>query len=332
MALMENKSALRRYVEATRQAAGEVPRDAINGFFAHEAAINIVHPFNKVGGVEGYVDIFLAPLTAAFENLQRSAYIAMAGRFENDDWVSVTGHYAGKFRSSWLGIAPTGDLEYLRYGEFHRMVDGVAVESYIYLDIPALMIKTRQWPIKGSVGSERGYTGLLPGPVSQDGLQWQLNSDEHSAVTLKNMQEMLLGLATPDEAWRGYWSKHMLWHGPAAFGAFVGIEDFAAFQVPFENTFSEWVSGIHEGSRTRHFCRMADGDYACIGGWPSLNAVQIKTFLDQPPQGERLYMRVCDWWRQEQGLLVENWVFVDVPHILMQLGLDVFPDLERNAA
>ena len=42
-------------------------------------------------------------------------------------------------------------------------------------------------------------------------------------------------------------------------------------------------------------------------------------------------MRVCDWWRREGDLLVENWVFVDVPHVLKQLGNDLFATMEIGA-
>ncbi|MDA9369081.1 hypothetical protein N9R41_00610 [bacterium] len=35
--------------------------------------------------------------------------------------------------------------------------------------------------------------------------------------------------------------------------------------------------------------------------------------------------RVCDWWRRENELLVENWFFVDIPHVLLQLGYDLLP-------
>ena len=35
-------------------------------------------------------------------------------------------------------------------------------------------------------------------------------------------------------------------------------------------------------------------------------------------------MRVCDWWRREGDLLVENWVFVDVLDVLLQMGYDLF--------
>jgi hypothetical protein len=50
------------------------------------------------------------------------------------------------------------------------------------------------------------------------------------------------------------------------------------------------------------------------GGWPSLTGVNVKPFLGQGHTQERVFMRVCDWWRRENDLLVENWVFVDIPH------------------
>lgn len=79
---------------------------------------------------------------------------------------------------------------------------------------------------------------------------------------------------------------------------------------------------------TRHFTRFGEGNYSCSGGWPSLTGINVKSFLEQEPTGDRVFMRVCDWWRREGDLLVENWVFVDVPHVLKQLGFDLFADLE----
>ncbi len=123
----------------------------------------------------------------------------------------------------------------------------------------------------------------------------------------------------------------MLWYGPAAFGSFVGLENFAGCQVSCEPTLSEWIGGSVPGSQTSHFTRFADGDYICSGGWPSLNGVQVKPFLGQPAMGKQLFMRVCDWWRRDGDKLMENWVFVDIPHVLLQMGFDLFAQLARKA-
>lgn len=321
-AVQAAKVAFRHHVEAARSGASDT------GFYATGAQINMVHPFNEMTP-DAYAETFLGQLRASFQHLTRTDYIAFGGTFEDGTWVTSTGYYTGHFAAPFLGIKPTGTLAHLRFGEFHRIEGNKAVESYIYLDLPELMIAANQWPITDSPGRDRGFTGYLAGPITQDGLQWHDNDPKRSASSYQMVTDMLGGLATKDEAWRPYWHDDMLWYGPAAFGSFIGIENFAGFQVPFEGAFSEWIGGATPGSLTKHFTRFGDGDYVASGGWPSLNAVQIKPFLGQDPTGERLFMRVCDWWRREDDLLVENWVFVDIPHVLLQLGVDIFGDLER---
>ena len=249
----------------------------------------------------------------------------MGGEFEGRNWISSTGYYVGHFSTDWLGIKATGRLAYLRFGGFHRIENGKCVEAYIFLHIPELMIASGQWAIKDSPGTDRGYTGYLPGPAQQDGLLLEEQDPEASHRSYQIVTDMLAGLATADEAWRPYWHPNMVWYGPAAFGSFLGIENFAGFQVNFENAFDDWAGGSSGKGRTRHFTRFGDGHYTCSGGWPSLSGVQIKPFLDQPASNKMLYMRVCDWWRREEDLLVENWVFVDIPHALLQLGIELFP-------
>ncbi|MDD9977022.1 MAG: hypothetical protein OXQ30_04685 [Boseongicola sp.] len=320
------KEAFRTYTEAYQLGSGTNPSTAIRSFFAEDAQINVVHPFNRLDGAQSYKDDFYSKLAHSFEHLQRNDYIAFAGEFEGATWVTSTGYYSGHFVRPFLTIQPTHALAYLRFGEFHRMEHGRAVESFVFLDIPELMIACGCWPIEDSPGRDRGYTGYLPGPATEDGTLWNTSDPDRSLSSYELVTSMLRKLATKDEEWRPYWHEDMVWYGPAAFGSFVGIENFAGFQVPFEQTFSEWIGGAAHGSRTKHFTRFADGDYICSGGWPSLNAKQSSTFLGQPSKGKRLYMRVCDWWRRSEDRLVENWVFVDIPHVLLQMGLDIFPN------
>ncbi|MDJ0827073.1 MAG: nuclear transport factor 2 family protein [Rhodobacter sp.] len=329
MPLQADKAALRAYVAAWRLGGSADRAAAVDAFFAPDAAIHVVHPFNALAGPGAYRTQVLDGLARSFAHLFRTDYIAFGGTFGEGDWVTATGYYTGHFHRPWLGIRPTGALAHLRFGEFHRMDAGRAVESYVYLDIPELMIAAGQWPIADSPGRDRGFTGYLPGPASGDGLQWHANDPARSASSVRLVTDMLLQLATEDQAWRPYWHEDMLWYGPAAFGSFAGIENFAGFQRPFEQAFSEWIGGAAPGSRTRHFARFADGDYVASGGWPSLNAVQTSRFLGQPATGKRLFMRVSDWWRRKGDLLVENWVFVDVPDVLLQMGYDLFAEIEE---
>ena len=253
----------------------------------------------------------------------------MAGSFERQDWVSSTGYYVGHFEKDWIGLKATNTLCYLRYGEFHRIENNKAVESYIFLDIPELMIACKQWPLGMGPGYSRGYTGLIQGPASQDGVLKQDTDPTEAQKSYKIVTDMLNQLATQDEAWRPYWHKNMMWYGPGAFGSFVGINEFASFQVPFEAQFEGWSGGTKNNGLTKHFTRFGDSNYTCSGGWPSLTGIHVKPFLGQSPTNERVFMRVCDWWRRENELLVENWVFVDVPHVLLQLGYNPLPIVEK---
>ena len=329
MTHLANKQIAKTYLDALAHPGGH--NAAVRAFFAPDAVIHHSHPFNDLAGPQGYIDNFLAPLQAAFQGLYRRDYILTGGRFDDADWVTCTGYYVGHFAQDWLGIKATGTLSYLRFGEFHRMENGQAVESWIYLDIPELMIAAGQWPIKDSPGRDRGYTGPHRGPATQDGLQLHDNDPDHSINSAALVTDMLRKLATEDEAWRPYWHDNMVWYGPAAFGSFIGIENFAGFQVPFENAFSHWSGGAADNGVTRHLSRAADGDYIWSAGWPSLMCVRKGAFLDQPPTTDTLLMRVCDWWRREGDLLVENWVFVDIPDVLLQMGVDLFPGLHDVA-
>lgn len=323
---MSNRSIYKSLATATRY-PGDWTR-AYQSAFHPDAQINVVHPFNEQNGLEGYLTDFVGSLKASFSNLYRRDDIVMAGQFEGGDWISSTGYWVGQFDHPWLGITPTGHLTYLRYGEFHRIEGGRIAESYVFLDIPELMISVGQWPIKDSPGHHRGHTGMIQPPATQDGLMWQDQDTAESQKSYQIVSDMLLALATEDERWRPYWHDTMMWYGPGAFGSFVGIEAFASFQVPFESAFAGWSGGLSGNGMTKHFTRYGDGLYACSGGWPSLTGVNVKPFLDQPPSNERVFMRVCDWWRRDGDLLVENWVFVDIPHVLLQLGYDVFEEIK----
>ncbi len=326
--MQANRDSLRTFLQTYAKADLGRQVGGIMEFYAPDAAINVVHPFNEIAGAEPYARILHGALTHAFEDLSRTDYIAMAGNFEGADWVTTTGYYSGRFTAPFLGIEPTGELAFLRFGEFHRMEDGKAVESYVFLDLPELMIHAGQWPITDSPGKTRGFTGYLPGPATHDGCHWVDTDPARSQSSADMVTEMLGQLATKDEGWRPFWADDMMWYGPAAFGSFKGLEAFASFQVPFENAFEGWSGGAAGNGMTRHFTRFGDGDYVCSGGWPSLTGVQTGRFLGQEPEGKRLFMRVCDWWRRDGDLLAENWVFVDIPDVLRQMGRDLFAGVE----
>lgn len=321
----ENKSKLAALHDAFRHPSDAAMDVAVERFFAPDAAVNVVHPINDLVGAKGLLDGFLRPMREAFEGLYLRPDILIGGAsFDGPDWVSDMGYLVGTFRNDWLGIPASGKLAYIRYGSFHRMENGQSVESYIYLDLPELLIGMGLWSLP-----VQGFGGMKPGPASHDGLVIP-DDPARSKETYQIMVDMLNGLATEDEAWRPYWHPNMMWHGPSAFGSFVGVEEFQKFQVPFEAAFKGWAGALSPHTPNKHFTRFADGDYSCIGGWPSLQGTHTGKYLGFEPTGVTTLFRVCDWYRLEGDKIVENWVFVDIPDALLQWGYDVFAEL-RNA-
>ena len=78
-------------------------------------------------------------------------------------------------------------------------------------------------------------------------------------------------------------------------------------------------------------CKSGDGEYTFLCGWPQLTGVQVKSFLGVPATNKRVFMRDCDWWRCENGKILENWCMLDIPHVLLQLGYDLFAEVARTA-
>ena len=47
-------------------------------------------------------------------------------------------------------------------------------------------------------------------------------------------------------------------------------------------------------------------------------------FMGIAPTGKRVEIRYMDFWKVKNGEIVSNWVMVDFPHVMQQLGVDPF--------
>lgn len=204
------------------------------------------------------------------------------------------GYFYGHFTKPWLDIAPSQNLEFIRFGEFHQIEDGKVVQSQVFLGIAELIIALGRWPLAKS----GGFEGVFPAPRSLDGLQMHANTVESSRASGELVENMLMQLTSPDAAWRPYWDDNMLWFGPGGFGSYMTVNAFQQFQTPFEQTFEGWGDGRAEGvSGVGVSCKAGDGQYAFLSGWPAITGVHVKPFMGIAPEGKRIYLRDCDWWR-----------------------------------
>ena len=177
----------------------------------------------------------------------------------------------------------------------------------------------------------QGYEGVVPGPATHDGIVTDFSDPERSRTSADLVEGMLKGLASENEAWRPYWDNRMVWYGPGGLGSYATVDGFAQFQRPFALVFDGWGDGQEQGiTGVGSNCKAGDGDYAFLHGWRQITGVHVRPFLGLEPTHRRVYMRDCDWWRCENGKILENWCMLDIPHLLLQLGYDLFAEIEKR--
>lgn len=294
---------------------------ALAAIVAEDARFHVYHPVNDAIGRDAVAAMLWRPLAHALPDMERRDDILMAGHFADSDWVAATGHYAGTFVASLLGIPPTDGLALLRFGEVYRIAEGRIAEAYIHLDFVDLMRQAGVNPLPRSRGAE----GIAPAPLGHDGLLLGATDPAESAASLALVEAMIFGglqrfdgRTLASMGMERYWTPTMGWYGPCGIGATRGVTGFQAHhQRPFLRAFPDRVGGNHKA-------RFGDGAYVCSTGWPSITASFAGDWLGVPPPGAGITMRVMDIWRREGDLLAENWVFIDIPHVLLQAGVDVF--------
>ena len=300
-------------------------------FIAADCEWHVSHPINTLRGPQVVVEGYFAPLRQAFPDIERRTDIFFAGNWDGlidggaGRWVSCTGHYLGTFKSDWLGIPATGEPATLRFGEFYRIVDGRIAEARILLDIVDLARQAGQRLLPPSPGLEI----LVPGPRPHDGLLFGSNDPAVGQASMDLVMAMAGGLGQFDKTdlqsmgMERYWHRNMMWYGPCGIGSSRGLSGFQRHhQGPFLHAFPD-----RKGSH--HRARLAEGAYVGSTGWPSVKATHLGDYLGVAATGKAIGMRVMDWWRCENGLLTENWVFIDLPHLMLQMGVDLMARIER---
>jgi predicted ester cyclase len=329
--------AAKQHVYDTMQQLTSAPladlEDALRAGYHANAAVHATHPVNDLSGLAALADHLWRPLRHAIPDAERRDDIVAGGYFADGHWIGCTGHYVGTFQRDWLGIPATGGVVAVRYGEGHALREGRIETSYIFIDFLDLMRQAGCWPLGPSRGREMRW---LP-PATRDGVLLTLRDNAVSQQSIERVLHMHAALgryngqpptrAVLDEMEMvKHWHPHFMWYGPAGIGVTRGLKGFEDHhQIPFLASFPD-----RAGSDVGHFIRIGDGQYAVTGGWGYLQATHSgSAFQGIPATGRRVAMRVMDFYRCDDATIVENWIPFDVPHLLLQMGVDVFAGLRR---
>jgi predicted ester cyclase len=65
-----------------------------------------------------------------------------------------------------------------------------------------------------------------------------------------------------------------------------------------------------------------------MGEWAAAfgrqEAIHSGTFMGIEPTNKKVEIRYMDFWKVVDGKITDNWVMVDFPHVMAQLGVDPF--------
>ena len=293
----------------------------LSSVVAEGAVFYVAAPVGKLEGTAAIRDHWLAPLQASFTGLHRRDIIFLRSKnyLEPDQqWLACSTQYVGNFQSDFLGVPASQSLALLRAGEFYRLEDGKIAEARIIFDLPDLMQQAGLSPFPVTYGLQRHF----PAPATQDGLfPTQGNSDESHGV----MTRMLRDLIAFDPETKmskgmigegGAWHDEMMWYGPAGIGATYLWDGFVKdHREPFLDAFPDRDKG-------ETICHLGDHNYAAIAGF-GMPMVHSGEYFTLPGTDKSVLLPVMDFYRVQDGKLIENWVYLDYVDMFGQLGVDL---------
>ncbi|MCR9135291.1 MAG: ester cyclase [Alphaproteobacteria bacterium] len=281
---------------------------------------------DPVGQLRGPAEVLtglIRPLRTAFPHTRRRDEIFIGGNNRRDVgglWVASVTHYLGTFSRPLFGISPSTHLSLLRSGEFYRIENGRIAEAKLIIDFIDLMRQAGRYPLPAKLGAEITF----PGPATHDGVL--PDNPERGERSLDIIEGMIRDLHEfdPDTfeskdqtGKKGYWHEDMLWYGPAGIGSNYRWDGFVQdHREPFLRAFPDREGGDH-------YCRIGDGDYAAISGWPSMTMTHRGDYLGIAATNRALTLRVMDFYRCADGQIMENWVMLDYLHLFDQMGVDL---------
>jgi predicted ester cyclase len=112
-----------------------------------------------------------------------------------------------------------------------------------------------------------------------------------------------------------FFAESFRWMGNRGCGTKDGLQAFQEnWQKPFQAAFGDKVC-VDEA-------RLYMGEWAAAFG--RQEATHRGTFMGIAPTGKRITIRYMDFWKVQEGRIVDNYVMVDFADVLAQLGRDVF--------
>jgi len=328
---IKNKKHVRNLLKDLAESSLDSLKENLKKVYHNEAELNGFHPINEIKSLDSIHALLWMPLKISFPDLERRDNLIIGGSFQDKVFVSCVSHLTGTFTKPWLNVPATQKTIHLRTCEVHQLKDDKIIKSYVLIDTVNFIRQAGYWPINPSLGIEE----MWPGPITGDGTTHENSDVNLSNTSLEQALKMQRSLnIKPEQESESketirdkllnhpqtvFWHPKMMWYGPCGIGTARGLPGFVDHhQLPFRLTFKErdyWKIG--------HYIEIGDGNYSMTGGWHSIQCIHgSKDWLGYEPTNKKITMRVMDFYLHDEGLIRENWVPIDIMHILKQIDID----------
>lgn len=149
-----------------------------------------------------------------------------------------------------------------------------------------------------------------------------MTPQEQAEASRRVITWMEAALAANSNDMAAHFHEDFRWMGNTGCGTKQGLDAFRAnWQLPLRAAFTDRTYV------TERF--IAEGDWvSCFG---HIEGTHSGPFMGIAPTGKRVIIPYMDFWRIQEGRIKDNWVSVDFPHVLAQLGRDVFDGMGWEA-
>ena len=144
-------------------------------------------------------------------------------------------------------------------------------------------------------------------------LKNDLSKTKKTKVIIEKMVEALNDHRIDDIG--EFFDDNFNWFGNFGCGTKIGLKEFQQnWQIPFQKAFSEKVC-IDEA-------RIFEGEWGAAFG--RQEAIHTGVFMGIKPTNKKVNINYMDFWHVKKNKIINNWVMVDFPDVMKQLGVDVF--------
>lgn len=330
-----NKQLVMAYWRALETATGDQVMETVRKYLKQDSLWHGPDPINDLHGADAFASEFWAPFLQSFPDAKRETHIFFAGKScgridgqqDGRMWVCGTGFFNATFAADYLGIPASREDVRIRWGEFCRVVGDQIVETFFLLDLIDLM----QQAGFNVLPPSRGADGVYPPPRAGDGILLDEQDEDQSDDTLQHIRRFIFeGLNSYDQSelesmgMADFFHPQVQWYGPGGIGACDGLKEFEDYHQ------SHWLHAYPDRAVQDLDALIAEGAFSGGPGWAGVKATHTGEYLDCPATDKAIEFNGLDFWKLENDMYVENWVFVDMIHLFRQFGIDLIGRIARR--